>query len=393
MAVITFDEEKRREYKEPQTTKTELLRPPHNTVDQTYGTDWNTPRGAPGLGGLYTSNSTWSFSNIGNTTAPVGSSFESMKVEAASPLAETAGQKRYYEHEDEPDLMNKKARDENTRAVSAVSGTSSDDRFGRKTGVIDLTLDEDSSDEEEQPQPLPERQYVPRAEDDDDDLASFLRRKSPSPPRTFTRGLSPIAAHPRKAYIVHRSKPPIKPAYRRQSTFSPSPARAAHQIFNRNTRSPSHALNAPRTATPSARSPLVFSQEGVPLGSTTARSSATFGNQNQSADEKPAGPFLQDDDSDGDEEMAKALGAHRDSSLASVINRPRQDTPAKNDLASIQEESRRMREQALERTQNRFATPANAFTPAPNANTPGDSTPTLSGEQSFLGLPHQRKMQ
>jgi hypothetical protein len=381
MAVINFDGEKRRDTKEPQTTKDELLRPPPPASNSAIATELTTPRGAVGLNELYSGNSTWGFNGIGTDAAPSLDQIAQIKQEMATPVPERGNYKRQHTPTDTPQQpLSKKAK--------ARARQTSDERFGRKTGVIDLTLD-DSSSEEEDEQPLPERQFVPGA-DDEPNTPRLASRQSPSPPRTFTTGLTPIAAHHRPPPIVHRSKPPIKPGNRRQSSQLASPAPTSRAVFNRTPRpsTPANVNSNISQSNPSISGSTQYTQR-APVDPPTAESSTTPVLQ------KTAGPFVDDDDSDSDEQPVKQSSGRTVSrtSIARLTDRPRFDTPVRANLASVLEESKKMRERAHRRAFEEtgdHASPSIADDSGHmDVDQPEVSTQS-SEDQSFLGVPCPR---
>ena len=369
MSSFAFDSSKRRAYQEPQTTKEQLLRDPRFGPDHIYGT---TPNGGAGLSDLLATKSSLDFDSIDrhnkHQTAPY-------KQSVLPPPGNTNRQKRAYTEESLHEGSSKRAKDTIDTARVPSLTTSSDERYGRHTGVIDLTGD---SDESEEDQGFPERQFVPNAGDN----KPAVRRKSPSPPRTFVRGLSPIAAHPRKAPIMSRCKPPIKPASRRQTqTASPGPL----SVFNAQNRSQTAGFAVSRRTTPAAaarstpRAPLNASS----LGSSSTATSATPHGL------KKSGPFLEEDaDSSGDESMAPP--ARPRDSVSILVDRPKCDTPVRADISRLQAESRSMREKAQQKLQSGLVIPA-VDQPAQGHVISDDAEDTH--DESFLGLPHQRTMQ
>lgn len=381
MAIINFDGEKRRDTREPQTTRDELLRPPPPASLSAFATDLNTPRGAAGLNELYSGNSTWDFKAIETNATPSLKEIAQVKQEMATPAPERGIHKRQRTPTDAPQQpLSKRAR-ERARQTS-------DERFGRKTGVIDLTLDESSSEDEAPP--LPERQFVPGA-DDEPNPPRFASRQSPSPPRTFTKGLSPIAAHHRPAPIVHRSKPPIKPENRRQRSVLASPAPTSRPVFNRTSRLSTPAnnnINNTTRSSPSISGSTQYSQR-APVNPSTANSSTTPVLQ------KPTGPFVDDNDSGSDEDPAKnkPRGGVSRTSVTRLMDRPRYDTPVRANLASMLEESRSMRQRAHGRlsgdTRGLASSPLADSSAQMDIDQPEFSTQS-SEDQSFLGVPRPR---
>lgn len=321
MPNINFDGVERRDAKEPQITKTQLLEPPHYA---TSGTGWDTPGSIHGVGDLLANDTSWGFDALDTTETPSSTSKTPVKQEPATPAPGLTQYERQYEYDDEDNqfaTLNKSGDSHNTTGRQGT-GTSSDDQYGRQSGVIDLTT-EDSDDEQDLA--MPERQFVPRAEHDST-ASSFPRHKTASPPRTFTKGLEPIAAHPRKPPIVHRQKPPIKPAGRQRKTVSasPSPAVSASRgIFATkrrrllSTQPPDFQLGG----TPDRSSSTVRTLECTPLGYSTDSMDQTPGreanpveetNANQetspipSAPKNPSGPFVEVDDSSDDEQRVAA---------------------------------------------------------------------------------------
>jgi hypothetical protein len=387
MAIIHFDQTQRREYKEPQTTKKELLEPPTHS---TYGDDWNTPRSATSIAERVANTTSWSFDTLNTTEAPSGNSSVTMKEEAASPMPDIDYQKRTSGLDDTQAQAEQDRRDASLRAGRGVSGTSSDDKYGRKSGVIDLTAD-DSDDEQDIT--VPEHQFVSRAEDDTN-AARFQRRKSPSPPRTFTRGLSPIAAHPRKAPIVHRSRPPIKPRSQRQIIPSPSPAPAnqSHLVFSRPHRPIATTLQANEIHLAGTRSSTssVRTLEGTPLGDSTDSMSKTPVREqahNSSGPRKATAPFIEHDDTSSEEEVADNKKKTSRSSVDRLTKRPRNDTPARNRYGEMVKQSREMREESR-RTRDDAITRANTVVPGADNTTSAAFNST--GDHSFLGCTHPR---
>jgi hypothetical protein len=387
MAIIHFDQAQRREYKEPQTTKKELLKPPTHTA---YGDDWNTPRSASSIADRVADTASWSFDNLRSPEGRSASFDAPTKVEAASPMPGVDHQRRPFGLDDTQAHAEQEKRDSPLAAGRGVSGSSPDDKYGRKSGVIDLTADDS---EDEQDMAVPERQFVPRAEDDSD-VARLQRPKPPSPPRTFTRGLAPIAAHPRKAPIVHRSKPPIKPHFQRQINLksSPAPANKSHSVFNQPHRPIATARQANEIHMAGTRfsSSSVRTLEGTPLGdSTDSMSKSPVQEQAHNSDgpRKAAGPFLEDDDTGNEEDVTASKKTNIRASVDRLTKRPRNDTPARNRYdemvkhsAEMREESRRAREDAITR--------ANTVVPGTDDTT--SAAFNSSGSHSFLGPPHQR---
>jgi hypothetical protein len=385
MAIIHFDQAQRREYKEPQTTKKELLKPPTHTA---YGDGWNTPRSASSITGRPADTTSWSFDNL-NTTEGRSASFDApKKKEAASPVPGVDHQRRPFGLDDTQAQAEQEKRDSPLAAARGVSGSSPDDKYGRKSGVIDLTADDS---EDEQDMTAPERQFVPRAEDDNI-VARFQRPKIPSPPRTFTRGLSPIAAHPRKAPIVHRSKPPIKPHFQRQINLksSPAPSNQSHSVFKHRHIATARQANEIHLAGRRSSSSSVRTLEGTPLGdSTDSMSKSPVREQapRSNGPRKANGPFIQDDDTSSEEDFAANKKTNARASVDRLTKRPRNDTPARTrydemvkQSAEMREESRRARDDAITR----------ANTVVPGADHTTSAAFNLSGSHSFLGPPHQR---
>lgn len=279
MTHINFDGVPRRDAKEPQITKTQLLELPHHNT--TIGTGWDTPRSIYGVGNRIANDASWSFGALDaldTTETPSDSPKAPVKQELATPALDLAP----YRFDDEDDQLpaRKQGGDFNGTVGHRISGSSSEDKFGHKSGVIDLTGDD--SDDDEQDLAMPERRFVPRAELDSA-ASSFRRQRTPSPPRTFTKGLEPIAAHPRKPPIVHRQKPPIKPAGRQRKTISasPSPAVAASQgVFTKRRRLLSaQPFDSHLTATLDRSSSTVRSLECSPLGNSTDSMDQTPGRE------------------------------------------------------------------------------------------------------------------
>jgi hypothetical protein len=380
MAIINFDGEKRRDTREPQTTKDELLRPAPPASTSAFAPDLNTARNAPGLNKLHSGGPGWSFDSIGANASSSSNEIAQVKQEmAATPAPGTHKRPRSPTETPHPPLS-KRAR-ERARQTS-------DERFGRKTGVIDLTLDESSSEEEDAQSvgPLPERQFVPGA-NDESSTPPLARDQSSGLPRTFVTGLPSIAPHHRPAPIVHRSKPPIKPEYRRQSSQLASPAQTSRPVFNRTSRplTPANNVNNTSRSNPSISGSAQYSQR-APIDPSTANSSITPVLQ------KSAGPFIDDDDDDtgSDEESAKkdSRGKVTRTSVARLMDRPRNDTPVRAHLASMMEESKAMREKA----HRRIVGETESFASSPTAHNPDQMEVDIhqSQDQSFLGIPHQR---
>lgn len=201
--------------------------------------------GASGLTDLALKNTSWNFDALNTAETPDRSSSTPVKHEATSPGSLTGSQKRALDDDNTQEPNSKKARSNHIGAVQDAANNASHSRFG---GVVDLTGD-DSDDEVDLV--MPERQFVPRAEDDG--KADHLqRRKAPTPPRTFTNGLPPVTAHPKQPPLMARSKPPIKPRSNRQSTVSSSHKPASPSVFSRPPRpspSPTGGLNLSRQQT------------------------------------------------------------------------------------------------------------------------------------------------
>ena len=399
MPNINFDRVARRDAKEPQITKTQLLEPAHHA---TSGTGWDTPRSIHGVGDLVANDVSWGFDALDTTQTPSDSSKAPMKQEPTTPAPDLAQHKRQHNSDDEDiqDTASRTAGDSRDTTDRRGSGISSNDKYGHESGVIDLTL-EDSDDEQDLD--MPERRFVPRAEHDST-ASSFPRQKTSSPPRTFTKGLEPIAAHPRKPPIVHRSKPPIKPAGRQRKTISasPSPAATASQtVFTKRRRllsaQPSD-FQLPRSSS------TVRTLECTPLGYSTDSTDQTPGREvnpteeteaiqettsTPSAPKNPFGPFLEEGDSSDDVEKkaARPKKTYTRDSVTRLLDRPRNDTPIRSGFDAMVEQSRAMRARAAQRAQEDLATRANTVAPrADNANV------DMIDEQAFLGLPHRRGM-
>jgi hypothetical protein len=359
-----------------------------------------------GTGDVVANDVSWGFDALNTIEMAPGSSKAPVKQEPTTPAPDLGQQGRKYDSDDDIQMAAKEKRKDSLDTASCRgSGASPDDKYGRKTGVIDLTGD-DSDDEQDQP--MPERQFVPRAEHDT--TATLLsRRKSPSPPRTFTKGLAPIAAHPRKPAIVHRSKPPIRPASRRHSMVrsSPSPATSAsHPVFGqRRRRLASQPVDFSLGASVT-RSSTVRALECTPLGDSTDGMDQTPEHRSNSVQvttpapqetvsappvlQKALGPFIQEDDSSDEEVEEVSNNAKRTSPRASVVRlmkRPRTDKPTRIRHDAMAEESRVMRKKARERAQEEIATRANTMAPDTD-----HTTFDMSEEQAFLGLLRQRRM-
>jgi hypothetical protein len=141
MAIINFDREKRHDTKEPQTTKDELLRPPPPASDSAITTELTTPRGAGGLNELYSGNATWDFNGVGADATPSLNHIAQVKQEMATPVP-GGGVGNYKRQRSPADAPQKPL----SKRAKMRARQTSDERFGRKTGVIDLTLDESSSE-------------------------------------------------------------------------------------------------------------------------------------------------------------------------------------------------------------------------------------------------------
>ncbi|GAB7327537.1 hypothetical protein MBLNU13_g11401t2 [Cladosporium sp. NU13] len=377
MPNINFDQVERRDAKEPQITKAQLLEPPPHTASHT---EWEAPRSIYGVGDLVANDTSWSFDALDTTQTPSTSSKAPVKQEPMTPAPGLAQHKRNYDPDDDnlESAASKKSRGFGGTMSRRESGTSSDDKYGHKTGVIDLT-EEDSDDEQDMA--MPERQFVPRAEHDST-ASPFPRQKTSSPPRTFTKGLEPIAAHPRKPPIVHRQKPPIKPAGRQRmpiSTSSPSPASAVPTISGQRRRLPSAQPNMFRLSDTPDRSSTAPSQEPDFVPKMTGTSS--------SAPQNPSGPFFEEEYSSEDEEK-EAKAAKESSprkSVTKLIRRPRHDPATRARQNDILEESRAMRAKAHERAQADLATRANTVAPRTD-----NADVDMIDKRAFLGLPHRR---
>jgi hypothetical protein len=380
MAYINFDESQRREYKEPQTTKKELLRPPTRTG---HDPDWTAPPSASSIPDFAPRNDSWSFGTLSASETTFGGFDEPVKEEGSSLVPSSDAHN--------PQSLAGQDRKDSHATDGRGSSTSSDDKYGRSTGVIDLTA-EDS--DEEQGNVFPERQFIPRAEDTI--VARLPKCKSPTPPRTFIRGLSPIAAHPRRAPIVHRSKPPIKPKSMRQGTVSSSPAPpTSHSVFKVPSRSSPNCINERPMLGMRTGSTPVRSLRSTPLRGTTATMGQTTPARGQpsgsSTLKRTAGPFIEDDsDSNSGEEPtpSKQVRTARDSVTRIMSKNPRNDTPTRTKLDEIVEKSRLMREKARLPAEGDHIT-----TIAPDAD-PDASTSTapLQQQPSFLDRPRPRPM-
>lgn len=387
MPNITFDQTQRRDAKEPQTTKKQLLEPARRSV---FGIGWDTPRS---MYGINDPDASWSFDALETIETPASSYRAPVKQEAKTPAP---GLEQLPQQYDSDDIQitatkSKKRKPPHVTTGREVSGTSSDDIYGRKTGVIDLTGDDS---DEEHDHTIPERQFVPRPEDDSA-TTRFQKRKSPSPPRTFTNGLSPIPAHPRKPPIVHRSKPPIKPHDKRRKTVSSSPAansQASHPVFNQRRRKLSAQVLDLQIAETPTRSSTVRTLVCTSLGATTDTDETPIQdtNPNSWVPPKPSGPFIEEDDSSGGEQVvAKIRKTSSRNSLARLTHRPRNDTPTRARYEDMVKESRRMRERARERAQEDPTTRATTVISTAD-NTALATLFDPSGEQPFLGVPHPR---
>lgn len=401
MPNINFDQVERRDAKEPQITKIQLLEPPQYV---TSSTGWDTPRKIYGVGDPLANDASWGFEALDTTQTPSSDSRASVKQEPTTPASGFAQHNDQYDsHNDDLDLIaSKKSRDSDGATGRQASGTSPDDKYGHKTGVVDLTA-EDSDDEHDLT--MPERQFVPRAELDST-VSPFPRQKTSSPPRTFTKGLEPIAAHPRKPPIMHRQKPPIKPVSRHRkpiNTSSPSPASAVPTISGQRRRLLSAQPNIFSFSETPDRSSTVRTLECTPLGDSTDTMDQTPGRETDPIEEpdaiqektpfptvakNPSGPFVDDDDSSEDEEEAvtKTKKTYaRD--VTRFLKRPRNTTPARARNDELVEQSRAMRAKARERAQEDLATRADTVVPsAVNADV------DMTDERAFLGLPRRRGM-
>ena len=404
MPNINFDQVARRDAKEPQITKTQLLEPPSHATSLT---GWETPRNIYGVADLVVNNASWGFDALDTTQTPSTSSKASVKQETMTPAPGLAQHKRNYDSDDEDleSTASKKSRGLDGTMSRGESGTSSDDKYGHKTGVIDLT-GEDSDDEQDLA--MPERQFVPRAEHDST-ASSFQLHKTSSPPRTFTRGLEPIAAHPRKPPIVHRQKPPIKPASRQRkpiSSASPSPASAVPTISGPRRRLLSTQPSIfPLIEALDRSSSTVRTLECTPLDYSTDSMDQTPGREANPTEEtdtileqtpalsvakNPPRPFFEEDSSSEDVVEPTTAPEKKGYSRASVtrlLNRRKINTSTKARNDEILEQSRAMRAKARERAQEDPATRAN--TVAPRADS---ADVDMINEGTFLGLPRRRRL-
>lgn len=409
MPNINFDGVARRDAKEPQITKAQLLEPPAHAASPT---GWGTPRSIYGVGDLVANDASWNFDALDTTETPSSNSTAPVKREPTTPAPGFAQHNDQYDsHNDDIYFTaSKNSRETDVATGRQASGTSSDDKYGHKTGVIDLTAD-DSDDEQDLA--MPERQFVPRAELDSA-ASSFPPQKTSSPPRTFTKGLEPIAAHPRKPPIVHRQKPPIKPPGKQRRTVSSSPlptVPAVQAVFTKRRRLLStQPTNFRFSSTPDRSSSTVRTLECTPLDYSTDSKDQTPGRETDPIEEtdaireqtpvpsvakNPSGPFFEEDFSSEDEEEAAAVPEVPDvteedkprPSVTRLLKRPRSDAPTRATHDDILEQSRAMRAKARERAQEDLATRANTVAPDTN-NTAFDQ----SDERAFLGLPRRRRM-
>lgn len=364
MVNFNFDNVERRAYQEPQTTKRELLRPPPQSANSLSNGDWHTPSGPAGISDFLADQATWTFNDIDkHAVAPA-------KVETVLPMVRSEKRQRDEEPVYGPSTkkQSKDKKDESSRAAEDKDG---------EMDVIDLTSDVEDNNEQTI---FPERQFVPRAHDDS---RTTQRRKSPSPPRTFIRGFSPIAAHPRKPPIVNKSKPPIKPPDRRQRRTTQSSTSSSHQVF-RGRASMSSTRSEPRPGTPIARStPTVTLDSRSPKGPSTTGIS-TCGPPRKS------GPFLQEEDSDSEGEAGPEDRQVTRGSVEDLVNRPKHDTPARLELARLQGASQDMRAAARDKTHKGLITPATSEKNPDGADRTDAAASDPKPSKSFLGLPHQR---
>lgn len=398
MPNINFDQVERRDAKEPQITKTQLLEPPSHATSLT---GWKTPRNIYGVADLVVNNASWGFDALDTTQTPSTSSKAPVKQETMTPAPGLAQHKRNYDSDDDDleSTVSKKSRGFDGTVSRRESGSSSDDKYGLKTGVIDLT-GEDSDDEQDLA--MPERQFVPRAEHDST-ASSFPLQKTSSPRRTFTKGLEPIAAHPRKPPIVHRQKPPIKPASRQRkaiSSASPSPASAVPTISGQRRRLVSDQPSIfPLIEALDRSSSTVRTLECTPLDHSTDSMDQTPGREANPTEEtdtirektpalsvakNSSGPFFEENSSSEDE-VETTTAAEK--SVRRFLNRPRNNTPTKARNEEIMEHSRAMRAKARERAQEDPATRANTVTPRADS-----ADVDMINEGTFLGLPRRRRM-
>lgn len=377
MAGFDFDKEERRAYQEPQTTKKELLRePPHGAA--ALGSSVSSARHhAPGLADLLSSGTTWSFNNMQVVTGSGKTAVTHLKRESDSPDDGPAGKRR--QHDDGFSHGLTSTANDDTNYFTHRSGDDAGESYNHNIGVIDLTSDIEDSDQE---QGFPERQFVPRATNEADS-SRLPKQKVPDQPRKFTRGLSPIAPHPKKPPIVHRSKPPVKPLSQKQALSTNSPGPSGHSVFNTRLKSAEARASTSRSMTPL-------------LGSTTNRSEVpgslgTLSTRLSTPSTRPikARPFLQEDSSSEDE----APTITRADSLGRLLNRTRRGPSAAEDLAHLQEQSRKMREVAY---QNKTTGESESMTTLDNESVHGSGfslTLNEADDLSFLGVPHQRMMQ
>ncbi|KAM0716226.1 hypothetical protein Q7P37_007671 [Cladosporium fusiforme] len=361
MPNFNFDTAPRRSYQEPQTTKRELLQPPTQSANQPLDADWNKPLGTAGLSDLRSSQAPWSFAGIDKDSNSNSFAITPAKTDAALPV--TRNEKRQRDGDITYGPSKKKVLREPTGRSSITSSPIRlDGDKDSSMGVIDLTSDVEDGDEETT---FPERQFIPRA-DEDTKAPDPTRRKSPSPPRTFTRGLSPVAAHPRKPPIVHKSKPPIKPPGRKQKRSTPSPVASSHHVFRSRASLSAAQSSLSRVPTPVARSSLAGD-----IGAQSSKDASTAVTSNSERAPR-VGPFV-DDSSSEDEANLEAPSGPRDS-LQRLVGRPRHDTTEREELVQAQEHSKSMRENAQQKNQRGLATPDTAVktiptffrTPAPD---------------------------
>ena len=405
MPNINFDGSQRRDAKEPQITKNELLETPQRSA---FGGGWTTPR-TNGISDLIASGASWGFDSLNTPGTPASSSRVPTKQEPVTPAPDMQLQGHQDTSDDDVRVTASEKRKDSVITVGRRgSGTASKDKYGRKSGVIDLTA-LDSDDEVEQA--MPEHQLIPDAKHDGITTRS-AHHDEPILPRPYTNGLAPYAPHPRKPAPVNRSKPPIKPIgrQRKPASLSHSPAApVTRAIVNQGRRRlPNQSADLSFSETP-ARSSSVRTLELTPLGDTTDTMSQTPDHEANpvqrttpatsapSVPQKALGPFMQEDDSSDEESQAGKEGKEVANTtrkthicgenMAHVTKRPRNDTPARTRKDVLAEQSRAMRARARERAQEELLTRAN--TVAPTADRTALDT---SDDQAFLGLPHPRRM-
>lgn len=227
------------DYRAPQITKKELLGPPPR-ADQAFGQEdaERSDSGGWQASGPNTGTGTWNFGALYNdqsSARAATSETSDDNIKVATPRTLSAYKPT--------SSLSKRVGQDITSGQPALKKT-------KQTMVVDLTSDAEDDDRDDDAMDMIPRGRTGTATGHSTALGishATSQDSTPAPSAantTFTHGLTPYAAHPRKPAETHRARPLIKPAKHNQLQQNDATPPQKHAIFTRkpsSTQSPSPA--------------------------------------------------------------------------------------------------------------------------------------------------------